>query len=74
MGRLETNPSTTGVSVLKAPVHVTVETYTKESDDPESERAINHGDSLHRDWLAKHLFWAMRNGREVVIRPQEVGE
>ncbi len=74
MGRLETNPSTTGVPILKAPINVTVETYLPNSEDPESERTINHADNLHRQWLEKHTFWAMRNGREVVIRPQEVGE
>jgi hypothetical protein len=59
---------------LKAPVHVTVETYLPNSDDPESQREINHADNLHRQWLDKHTFWAMRSGREVIIRPQGVGE
>ena len=41
------------------------------SDEPESERQINHSDPLHRKWLGSHTFWALRNGREVRTYPVE---
>lgn len=50
---------------------VRIETYLGESEEPESERVIDHDDSLHRQWLGKHIFWAVRNGRAVTITPVE---
>lgn len=57
-------------------VPLTVETYFGDGDEPESERVIDHGDGIHREWLQRHVFWSMRNGREVHLRPgtEESGE
>lgn len=57
---------------MKPPVNIIVMTFNDNSDEPESERSINHSDSLHRQWLEKHLFWSVRNGRTITIEP--VGE
>lgn len=35
----------------------------------ESLKVIDHDNSSDRKWLASHLFWAMRNGRTVTMRP-----
>ena len=53
----------------KPPVPVTVSTFALDADEPENERQINHADPMHRQWLDKHLFWAMRSGRAVTIEP-----
>ena len=53
------------------PCPIIVETYFGDSDEPESERQINHSDPLHRKWLGSHTFWALRNGREVRTYPVE---
>ena len=50
-------------------IKVYVETYCDDSDTPEAEREIDHADALHRRWLEKHVYWALRNQREVVIKP-----
>lgn len=55
---------------MKSPVNATVTTFIGDSEEAESERNINHADGLHRKWLEKHLFWALRNGRTVTIEPE----
>jgi hypothetical protein len=54
---------------IRKPVHITVETFIGDSEEPESSRVIDHSDHLHRQWLAKHTHWAMRNERQVELRP-----
>lgn len=53
----------------KKPLMLLVETFEGDNDFPEMERTINHNDSLYRNWLDKHLFWAFRNNRAVHISP-----
>jgi hypothetical protein len=36
----------------------------------ESEKIIDHNNSSDRKWLSSHLFWAMRNGRRVIMTPE----
>jgi hypothetical protein len=60
--------------MTKPPVEVIVTTYPVDCDEPENEKTINHQDGLHRQWLDKHLFWAMRSGRAVTIEPVGVEE
>jgi len=50
-------------------VMIEVETYDGDSDEAESVRTIDHNDTLHRQWLAKHCWWALRNNRTVVTTP-----
>lgn len=38
-------------------------------DDIETSRDIDHVYKMDRQWLVKHLFWAVRNGRGVEITP-----
>lgn len=54
---------------MKTPLNITVTTWNGDAEDPETERTINHADGLHRQWLDKHLFWAIRNNRTVTIEP-----
>lgn len=58
---------------MKAPINVIVTTFIGDSEEPESERTINHSDSIHRQWLERHLFWSVRNGRTVTIEAEVVG-
>jgi hypothetical protein len=51
-----------------AALNLTITTF--QLSDPETEescREIDHNDPLHRTWLQKHIFWAVRNGRGVEI-------
>lgn len=36
----------------------------------ESVRKIDHENRDDRQWLGKHCYWAMRNGRSVETRPE----
>ena len=56
----------------KPAFNVTVTTWDGDTEYPETERTINHGDGIHRQWLEKHLFWAIRNNRTVTIEPEVV--
>jgi hypothetical protein len=46
--------------------------HVADPDEVETSRLISHDDDIHRRWLEKHIFWAVRNGRGVEITP--VGE
>jgi hypothetical protein len=53
---------------LKETLNVNVSTYICDADDPESERIIDHADPIHREWLQRHIFWCLRNDREVHLQ------
>lgn len=55
---------------MKESFCLSVETYIGDADEPESERVIDHADGIHREWLQRHIFWSMRNGREVHLIPE----
>lgn len=57
---------------MKPSIKVMVETYSldaPETDTPDSERVIDHADGIHRQWLEKHIFWGIRNNREIRVYP-----
>lgn len=54
--------------MTRTPVSVEVNTFlTVDPDTIENTRVVDHNDPLHRAWLAKHIHWALRNGRGVEI-------
>lgn len=55
-------------------MNLVITTYLGESDEPETERAVNYSDSLHRDWLKRHLHWAILNGRSIEITQEAENE
>lgn len=66
---------------MKPRIMITVETYDLTNKSPEVDddgnekpvaiREIDHNDKLHREWFEKHLWWALRNGREVRALPSD---
>jgi len=56
--------------VKKQPLNLRVETWNVETDECESVKHIDHNNAEDRQWLGKHCFWAFRNGRGVVTRPE----
>lgn len=38
-------------------------------DQPPHTKQIDHNNTSDRKWLAKHCFWAMRNGHSVYTAP-----
>lgn len=46
-----------------------VETWNCASDEMEQSFQIDHRSRADREKLEKHMYWAFRNGRGVVIRP-----
>lgn len=54
---------------MSSRVMIEVETYEGDNEEPESVRTIDHNDTIHRQWLGKHCFWALRNNRTVVTTP-----
>lgn len=52
------------------PLKLRVETWNCATDECESVKTIDHNDANDRAWLGKHCYWAFRNGRGVVTRPE----
>jgi len=53
------------------PCLIRVETF--HTDDPytvETTHDIDHNDPIHRKWLNRHMFWALRNKRGVELSPK----
>lgn len=51
-------------------VKIRVDTFhLSDLDEIESSRDIDHGRRSDREWLEKHVFWALRNERGVEITP-----
>lgn len=51
-------------------VKVRIDTFlTSDPDEVETSRDIDHGRRSDREWLEKHVFWALRNDRGVEITP-----
>ena len=51
-------------------IKVVVSTFNGE--EPEGDpRHIDMCDSIHANWLRKHIFWAACNGFSVKIEPEE---
>lgn len=46
-----------------------VETWNVAKDEKEQEFRIDHRSREDREKLEKHMYWAFRNGRGIVIRP-----
>lgn len=49
--------------------HVHVITREIGSDDAGRHVVIDHDNHEHRQWLAKHCWWAMRSGHQVTSFP-----
>lgn len=49
--------------------HVHVVTRPVDSDEPGKHIIIDHDNSEHRQWMAKHCWWAMRSGHVVTSYP-----
>ena len=54
------------------PCPIVVETFDT-NGKLEKSKIIDHGDFHDRKWLAKHCWWAMRNGRTVTTYPAKMG-
>lgn len=48
---------------------VRVQTFGRESVEPEQERTIDYTSPGARTWLAKHCYWAMHNDKGVATFP-----
>jgi hypothetical protein len=48
---------------------VDVTTFTKDSDDAEATRQIDLAVKSDREWLYKHIMWALNNERDVHCEP-----
>lgn len=56
----------------KPQVLVEVRTFLNATpDEIDTTRVIDHADPLHRAWLAKHSFWALRNDRGIELQVVE---
>ena len=44
-------------------LNVTCETVDLETQQIEGVRIIDHTIAEHRQWLGRHAYWAMRNGK-----------
>jgi hypothetical protein len=52
------------------PCPITVTTFlVNDPDTAETTHNIDHNDPIHRNWLNRHMFWALRNGRGVELCP-----
>lgn len=52
----------------QTPCLITVTTFhTSDPDTVETTHDIDHNDLIHRKWLNRHMFWALRNGRGVEL-------
>lgn len=57
----------------QAPCPINVTTFrTDDPDTVETTHDIDHNDLIHRKWLVRHIFWALRNGRGVELSPRVV--
>lgn len=55
----------------QTPCLITVTTFeTSDPDTVETTHDIDHNDLIHRKWLNRHMFWALRNGRGVELSPR----
>jgi hypothetical protein len=53
------------------PCPITVTTFhIDDPDTAETTHDIDHNDVIHRNWLTRHMFWALRNNRGVEISPR----
>jgi hypothetical protein len=51
-------------------VKIRVDTFhINDPDEIESSRDLDHGRGSDREWLQRHMFWALRNDRGVEISP-----
>lgn len=53
----------------KSPLNTVVETTDLGTGVLENRRVIDHNDRESRQWLGRHCYWAMRNGRKVTTYP-----
>lgn len=57
--------------MTRQPCPITVTTFTAaDPDTVETTHDIDHNDVIHRNWLTRHMFWALRNNRGVEISPR----
>lgn len=54
--------------MTQPPTHCYLDVVTIEIGKPVVTKVIDHANDSDRSWLAKHIFWAIRNGCNVLLR------
>lgn len=52
--------------------YIPIEVLTSDLSDDEEQPArkiVNHANHSDRVWLGSHIYWALRNGKGVAVRP-----